>query len=48
MRHMKFKGSLGCSNHEMEDYKILRALMRPHNKITAVDLRRADLGLFTG
>lgn len=46
MGHMKFKGSLGCSNHEMEECKILRELMGPHNKVTTVDLRRADLGLF--
>lgn len=35
MGHVKFKGS--CSNHEMDEYKILRAVMRAH---------RADLGLF--
>lgn len=46
MGHMNFKGSLGCSKHEMEEYKILRALMRAHSELTTVDLRRADLGLF--
>lgn len=47
MGHVKFKGSLACSNHEMEKYKTLRALMRAHSKLTTVGLRRADWGLFT-
>lgn len=46
MGHMKFKGSLGCSSHQMEEYKILRPVRRAHSKLTTLDLRRVDLGLF--
>ncbi|GAB0208476.1 hypothetical protein GRJ2_003313300 [Grus japonensis] len=40
---VKLKGSLGCRDHE---FKILRAARRVHSKLTALDFRRADLGLF--
>ncbi|GAB0180871.1 hypothetical protein GRJ2_000552400 [Grus japonensis] len=44
--NVKFKGSLGCSDHEMVEFKILRAVRRVHSKLTALDFRRADFGLF--
>ncbi|GAB0182749.1 hypothetical protein GRJ2_000740200 [Grus japonensis] len=43
---VKIKGSLGCSDHEMVEFKILRAARRAHSKITALDFRRAAFGLF--
>ena len=43
---VKLKGSLGCSDHEMVECKILRAARRVHSKLTALDYRRADFGLF--
>ncbi|GAB0208651.1 hypothetical protein GRJ2_003330800 [Grus japonensis] len=43
---VKLKGSLGCSDHEMVEFKILRAVRRAHSKLTTLDFRRADFGLF--
>ncbi|GAB0203861.1 thrombospondin-4 [Grus japonensis] len=43
---VKLKGSLGCSDHEMVEFKILRAARRAHSKLTALDFRRADFGFF--
>ncbi|GAB0206404.1 hypothetical protein GRJ2_003106000 [Grus japonensis] len=42
---VKFKGSLGCSDHEMVEFKILRAARRAHSKLTTLDFSRADFGL---
>ncbi|PKU29548.1 glycerol kinase [Limosa lapponica baueri] len=42
---VKVKGSLGCSDHEME-FRILRGGSRAKNKLTTLDFRRADFGLF--
>ncbi|GAB0176205.1 hypothetical protein GRJ2_000085700 [Grus japonensis] len=44
--NVKLKGSLGCSDHEMMEFKILRAARRVHSKLTTLDFRRADFGLF--
>ncbi|GAB0180313.1 hypothetical protein GRJ2_000496600 [Grus japonensis] len=44
--NVKLKGSLGCSDHEMVEFKILRAARRVHSKLTTLDFRRADFGLF--
>ena len=44
--NVKLKGSLGCSGHEILEFKILRALSRAHSKLTTLDFRRAVLGLF--
>ncbi|KAK4817455.1 hypothetical protein QYF61_015610 [Mycteria americana] len=44
--NVKLKGSLGCSDHEMVEFKILRAPRRVHSKLTTLDFRRADFGLF--
>ncbi|GAB0184760.1 hypothetical protein GRJ2_000941300 [Grus japonensis] len=43
---VKLKGSLGCSDHEIVEFKILRAMRRVHSKLTTLDFRRADFGLF--
>ncbi|GAB0203293.1 mitochondrial enolase superfamily member 1 [Grus japonensis] len=43
---VKFKGSLGCSDHEMVEFKILRAARRAHSKLATLDFRRADFSLF--
>ncbi|GAB0205489.1 hypothetical protein GRJ2_003014500 [Grus japonensis] len=43
---VKLKGSLGCSDHKMVEFRILRATRRVHSKLTALDFRRADFGLF--
>ena len=44
--NVKIKGSLGCSDHEMVEFKILRAARRAHSKLPTLDFRRADFGLF--
>ncbi|PKU34443.1 glycerol kinase [Limosa lapponica baueri] len=39
------KDSLGCSDYEMVEFKILRAARSVHSKLTTLDFRRADFGL---
>jgi len=46
MVKVKLKCSLGCSDHELVEFKILRAARRIHSKLTTVDFRRAGFGLF--
>ncbi|GAB0203411.1 hypothetical protein GRJ2_002806700 [Grus japonensis] len=43
---VKLRGSLGCSDHEMVEFRILRAARRACSKLTTLDFRRADFGLF--
>ncbi|GAB0176277.1 hypothetical protein GRJ2_000092900 [Grus japonensis] len=43
---VKLKGSLGCSDHKMVEFRILRAARKVHSKLTTLDFRRADFGLF--
>ncbi|GAB0207157.1 hypothetical protein GRJ2_003181300 [Grus japonensis] len=43
---VKLKGSLGCSDHEMVEFRILRAARRACSKLTTLDFSRADFGLF--
>ncbi|GAB0206425.1 mitochondrial enolase superfamily member 1 [Grus japonensis] len=43
---VKLKGSLGCSDHEMVEFRILRAARKALSKLTTLDFRRADFGLF--
>ncbi|GAB0208028.1 hypothetical protein GRJ2_003268500 [Grus japonensis] len=43
---MKLKGSLGCSDHEMVEFRILRAARRALSKLPTLDFSRADFGLF--
>ncbi|GAB0209305.1 hypothetical protein GRJ2_003396200 [Grus japonensis] len=42
---VKLKGSLGCSDHEMVEFRILRAARRASSKLPTLDFRRADLDL---
>ncbi|GAB0190215.1 hypothetical protein GRJ2_001486800 [Grus japonensis] len=44
--NVKLKGSLGCSDHEMMEFKILMAVRRAHSKLATLDFSRADYGLF--
>ncbi|PKU46884.1 hypothetical protein llap_2857 [Limosa lapponica baueri] len=44
--NVKLKGSLGCSDCEMVEFKILRAASRVHSNLTTLAFRRADFGLF--
>ena len=43
---MKAEGSLGCSDHEIVVFRILRGGRRAKNKIKTLDFRRANYGLF--
>ncbi|GAB0188023.1 cAMP-dependent protein kinase inhibitor alpha [Grus japonensis] len=44
--NVKLKGGLGCSDHEMVEFKIPRAVRRAHSKLTTLDFRKADFGIF--
>jgi len=44
--NVKHKGSRGCSEHEMVEFKMLRAARRAQSKFTTLDFRRADYGVF--
>jgi len=44
--NVKLKGSLGCRDNEIVEFKILRAARRVHSKLATLDFRRADSGLF--
>ena len=39
-------GRLGCSDHEMDEFRILRGGSRAISRIKTLDLRRANFGLF--
>jgi len=43
--NVKLKGSLGCSDHEMIEFKILQAARRVRSKLATLDFRRTDFGL---
>jgi len=43
--NVKVKGSLGCSDREMVEFKILRAARKVRSKLASLDFRRADFGL---
>ncbi|GAB0204057.1 hypothetical protein GRJ2_002871300 [Grus japonensis] len=42
---VKLGGSLGCSDHEMVEFRILRGRSRAISRITTLDFRRANFGL---
>lgn len=42
VENMKFRCSLGCSDRELVEFKILRAGWRAHSKLIIVDSRRAN------
>ena len=47
VRDVKASGNLGCSNHELVEFKILREASKMNSRITAtLDLRRVDFGFF--
>ena len=46
VENVKLQGSLGCSDHEMVEFKILKAARRAHRKLTTLDFKRADFGPF--
>lgn len=35
--NVKLKGSLGCSDHEIQDFKILRTVRRAHSELSILD-----------
>ncbi|GAB0193035.1 hypothetical protein GRJ2_001768800 [Grus japonensis] len=43
VENVKLKGSLGYSDHEMVEFKILRAVRRVHSKLTTLELFKARL-----
>ncbi|PKU28198.1 glycerol kinase [Limosa lapponica baueri] len=43
--NVKLKGSLGCSDHEIVEFKTIRAAQKMHSKLTTLDFRRADIGV---
>jgi len=43
---VKVGGSLGCSDHEMVEFRILRGGSRAISRIKTLDFRRANFGLF--
>jgi len=44
--NVKLKSSLGCSDHETVEFKILRVAGSVHRKLTVLYFRRADFGVF--
>ena len=45
VRSAELKGSLGCSDHKMVEFKILRVSKRVCSKFATLDYRRADFEL---
>ena len=43
---MRVRGSLGCSDHDMVEFRILRGGSRAKSRIVTLDLRRANFGIF--
>jgi len=43
---VKVGGRLSCSDHEIVEFRILHRGSRAINRITTLDLRRANFGLF--
>ena len=46
MSNVNLKGSLGCTDHKMVVFEILRALKRVHTNLATLDFRRTDFDLF--
>ncbi|PKU41564.1 glycerol kinase [Limosa lapponica baueri] len=44
--NVKLTDSLDCSDHEMVEFKIIRAARKAHTKIATLDFRREDFSLF--
>lgn len=43
---VKFRGSLGCCDHEVMVFRILRAVNKAECMIITLDFRRADFDVF--
>jgi len=43
---VKAGGSLGCSDHDMVEFRILHGGSRTISRITTLDFRRANFGLY--
>ena len=43
---VKVGGSLGCSDHEMVEFRILRGGSRAISRLKTLDFKRANFGLF--
>ena len=41
----KLKGSLGCRDHKMVEFEILRAMRKVCGQLSMLDIRRVDFGL---
>lgn len=48
VRNVKVKGSLGCSDNEMVEFKIPRVERRVQKKLPILNFRKAYFGLFRG
>ena len=46
VKDVKAKGSLGCSSHEMVEFKILCGKSKAIIRIATLDFRRVDFNLF--
>lgn len=46
LRNVKSKGSFGCNDHNMVEFKILRADRRMNSKLAPSGFRQEDLDLF--
>ena len=43
---VKVGGSLGCSDHELVEFRILHGESRARSRIKTLDIRRANFGFF--
>ena len=43
---MKTGDSLGCRDHELMEFRILRGGNKAKNRTTSLDFRRTDFGVF--
>lgn len=43
---VRLKGSLGCSDYEMLEVRILREWNKANSKVTALDISRGNFRLF--
>lgn len=44
--NVTFKGSLGCSDHEIMEFEILEAMRRAHSKLTTLDFKSSSFGIW--
>lgn len=44
---MKVRGTLGCSDKDMMEFRMPRGKNKANSRSTTLDMRRADLGLFS-